>query len=339
MKYTRLESQIQRHHVGSRSASHKKDKKRGDERRSIRYIAVDAEIHPVRQNYPGIYGIELMCDDQNSWSVCNHPDDLGAHLDREVKARSVFHDLTSRHGRPERVKRRDKCPLKNNTISFHPAVCTAIIAAINKGEDAELIVRRILAKFLISVGQLFAGIRHIIACAFHADTGTLHVDIVTSRQNHAGERIGKHGLDLAGPWTVGVWRQLECGANINPQKRLKYDAGMANFHRRHGVDAVPFDIRLAAACDKAAAAVLGDALRPHLIAYAASVPEREHVNALATLAELDAARQQVMASLRLADPGAQLYSDRTAIRKPIPQPVAPQPLVREYLDVPYQALF
>ena len=215
---------------------------------------------------------------------------------QEAKDRTTYQSWTSRHGRPELVTRRASSPIQIHTVVWHPAVSDWIADQVAKGLDPKPALREMLARYLPVMEQLFAGQRHLLALAVHTDTDDPHLDIVVSRQGPKG-RIGRAGLRAVGPWIVGVDRQLRAGAQVSPEKLAQYQRAKANFTRRYGEGAKPFDIVLTRAFDAAAEAVLGGQLPPYLAAYAAHVPELERAHLAAALAELDEARAQLMAAL------------------------------------------
>ena len=298
MNYTRIRTETQALHVGSRSASHERDKAKGDARRKYKFFSVETEERPSpTRDFKGLTGVEGIADPMTGrWTLCKDKDELGKHLVRESVARSRYKALTTRRGQPEMMTRIDPNPLTVHTASFHPAHCDLIADLIALGMDGQNIVHRIFAKYLSRAVLLFVDRRFVLGGALHVDTDDIHADLVVSR-NGPDYRLGKAGLGLVGSWCVAVDRQLRAGAKINAQKRAQFDRSMANFRRREGADAIPLDIQLARTMDAAAGEVLGDKATPYVTRYAASVPELERKHTLAALRELDAAREKLMASL------------------------------------------
>ena len=306
MKLTRIKTETQARHVGSRSASHKRDKAQGDARRECMFVAVETETRPSRERtFPGATGLEAIRDPETGlWSVCEDPNDLGDYLVKESAARAHFHAMTRRHGHPETMSRHDPNPLTVHTTSWHPAVSDMLSDLLARGAGCE-IHKKIFAKWAARVPALFAGKRYLLAVALHLDTGDGHMDTVVAR-NGPGGRIGKSGLGLVGSWCVAVDRQLRSGTTINCQKRSQFDRSIANFHRREGAEAIPFDIQLARLMDTVCDEVLGADLAPYVQRYAQEIPKLERAHTLAALRELDAARAKLIEGLGSAAPGTLL---------------------------------
>lgn len=311
MKYTRIRTETQALHVGSRSASHERDKAKGDARRQYKFLAVETETRPSRErSFPRVTGVEAIHNlETGRWSLCKGPDDLGTHLVRESASRARYQAWTKRNGHPELMSRVDPAPLSVHTTSLHPAACDLIADILVGDQGGQDLPQRIFAKFVDRARHLFTDRRYLIGAALHADTDDLHIDLVTARNGHAG-RLGKAGLGLVGSWCVAVDRQLRAGAKINALKKAQFDRSLANFRRREGADAIPLDILLARTMDAVSAEVLGDQLQPYIARYAQVVPRLEREHTVAALRELDAARQKLIASLAPGESDPLLLQNR-----------------------------
>ncbi|MDX2186148.1 MAG: hypothetical protein SFV32_04375 [Opitutaceae bacterium] len=142
--------------------------------------------------------------------------------------------------------------------------------------------------------SLLSGKRHLLGYSFHADTDDLHFDLVVSRQDGQGGRIGDPGLHLAGPWTVGVDRQLRAGAQIGADKVRNFESNVAKFRARYGAEAIPLDVALARALDVGAEEAIGDDLAPFKSTYALGVPAQERAHQQAALQALDDAKRKLL---------------------------------------------
>ncbi len=313
MKHTKLRTKSQLLHVDSSTTSHKRDKAAGDKRRSVQFVAVGAADRPSpERTFPGVTGIEVIYDESTRrWSVCGSKGEFGAHLVGESAARARFYAPTRRKGVVEIMARLDPNPLTNHTVSFHPAQSDLIADLTARGEGQDL-PRKVMAQFIKRAMPLFAGRRYVIGAALHVDTSDLHVDVTVARNGRNG-RLGDAGLGMTGPWMAAVDRQIAC-AKINNEKRSLYERAMANFQRREGAGAIPFDILLARAFDEAAASVLGSQLQPYVDRYAASVPNLEREQLLATLREVEAVRGKLLHTLT--------EIDRALLTHPLPAPAS-----------------
>jgi hypothetical protein len=314
MKFTRIRTETQARHVGSRSKTHAVDKARGEARRERTYISVPAEPRPSpERTFKGVAGAEAILDPETgTWRVCKDKEELGDYLVAQSARLSRYQAWTSRHGRRELMARRDPSPLTVHTVSWHPAVSQMIADLLARGEGRDL-PNRIFARWGARVPRIFEGKRRVVAIAMHLDSGDGHIDNVVTR-NCGDGRIGSAGLGLVGPYMVAVDRQVRGHAVISATKRARYDRAMANFERREGPGNIPFDVQLARIMDQICDEVLGPAVGPYVDAYIASVPAFERAHALAKLREVDAARDKLLQEI-----GA--YSGETEVAKiPVLQP-------------------
>ncbi len=297
MKFTRTKTRRQREHSGSRSRTHREDQAAGEVRRQFRTFSVPASPSPSpKRDFGDLEGFELIRCEGGTWRRCEDPEEFGAFLNAEARARTSYKAVVSRHGHPESITRHDPTPIHIHTVVWHPAVSDWVAAEIKAGGDPKPAMREMLRRYIPSILKQFKGCRHVLGLAVHI-TDDPHLDICVSRQGPNG-RIGRAGLHHAGPWLVGVDRQLRAGATVNPRKRHQYDRAMANFGRRYGIDAVPFDFALTRAFDHVAGTVLGDQLQPFMTAFADRVPAIERAHARAALLELERAREVILEDIR-----------------------------------------
>lgn len=314
MKFTRIRTETQARHVGSRSKTHEVDKARGEARRERTYISVPAEPRPSpERTFEGVSGAEAILDpDTGKWRICRDREELGDYLVAQSARLSRYQAWTSRHGQRELMTRRDLNPLTVHTVSWHPAVSQMISDLLARGEGRDL-PNRIFLRWMFQTPSLFAGQRRVVATSMHLDTDDGHIDTVVTR-NGVNGRIGTAGLGLVGPYCVAVDRQLRGHAKIGATKRARFERAMANFERREGPNSIPFDIQLARMMDQICDEVLGPAVGPYVDAYIGSVPTMERAHAMAALREIDAARVKLLQEI-----GA--YSGETEVSKiPVLQP-------------------
>lgn len=290
MKFTHARTVRQLLHIGSRSATHIQDKQNGEKRRRTRFVPVKRSESPSpSRTFEGLLGFEAIHNQSGSWTECQDPNQLGRYLCRQRKLRRRYRAQGQRRGRPALITRYIKAPIKVHTVSAHPAVSDYFARAIAAGDDVEHTFRAVVRRFVSNAKAMFEGRRYLLAIAAHTDTSDLHVDLVVSTNCPEGGKLAG-GLGQVGPWCVAVDRQISSRAQINPRKLAQYKRSVANFRHRHGEDAKPFDVQLARAFDEAACAILGEQLRPHIEAYAASVPQLERAHAKAGLEEIDRLR-------------------------------------------------
>jgi hypothetical protein len=301
--FTRARTAKQQAHTASRSASHKKDKREGEARRQTRFIAVKAAEHPrKKRNFAGIEGHEYKFDGA-IWTNCEDPEEYEKYSVEQARFRSTYIDSTTRHGRPIQMVRRVATPTEIITTNCSPWFCDWVEAQIAAGRDPRLQIDTLEKYFIYEALPIFQGQRFVLGRSLHADTDNLHFDLLVSRQDGFGGRIGKSGLMLGGAWLVATERQLRSGAKIAAYKMERVEKDMANFKFRYPE---PFqeqlDIRLSRILDEGADGMLGRELLPFKKAYAASVPEIERQHALAELAVLKAAEANVHARIEAKAP-------------------------------------
>jgi hypothetical protein len=192
------------------------------------------------------------------------------------------------------MKRHVASPVEVQTTTCPPWLSDWIAHVIAQGRDPRPKLAAIRNAWIPAALLLIKGERHVLGYAFHCDTDDPHFDLCWSRQDGVGGRIGHPGLQRAGPWCVGVDRQVRVGANINAEKRGQLRSSVANFRRRYGMAAIPLDVALARVLDAAADSVLGTELQPFREAYAERVPELERLHALAQLRVIEAAREKLL---------------------------------------------
>jgi hypothetical protein len=249
----------------------------------------------------GLTGHEYILD-ENGWRLCENPEEFSDFIEVESRRRSWFHQFTTRKGRPATMRRKTPTSLEVITTTFPPWLSDWTLASLRAGKDPRQKLGAITSRWLTLAIDLIGGERHLLGEAFHADTSDPHFDLIASRQDGLGGRIGGAGLGLAGPWTVGVDRQIRAGASIGRDKRRRFSRNCQKFQEREGPGATPLDLLLARSLDDAAAEVLGEELAPFISAYAASVPRLEREHRRAALDALDRARRMVLGQDRDAEP-------------------------------------
>lgn len=291
--HARPKTKRQLRHPASRSKSHRLDKQQGEARQETAWFGVEAPNRPSPQrNFGPLQGHEYRHDGK-TWQRCAEPEEFADFIEEEAKRRSWFMNRTSRKGVPVDMKRRVQ-PLDILTTTFAPWLSDWTAAEIAVGRDPRPKLAGIRNGWLQMAAPLLAGKRYLLGYAFHADTADLHFDLVLSRQDGAGGRIGETGLGLVGPWCCGCDRQIRAGATIHAEKRNQLQRSVANFRHRYGAEAKPLDVTLARALDTAADTVLGEELRPYREAYAQRVPELERQHAAAQLEVVETAREKLL---------------------------------------------
>jgi len=294
--FSRPRSRRQLRHPGARSASHQADKAAAEARRELTPVFVPAARLPSPER-PftdlGLLGHEFLLEG-DEWRKCADPEDFSDSLESRAKALAWFYQQTTRRGKPARMRRKTPTPIEIVTVTFPPWLSDWALARLRSGDDPRASLAAIRTEWLEATMTVMAGKRHLIGYAFHSDTSDLHFDLVVSRQDGEGGRIGDAGLGLAGPWTVGVDRQLRADASIASDKKRRFAHNIAKFRERKGAEAIPLDVLLARALDNAAANVLGEELTPFIKTYAASVPRLEREHRKAALEVLDRARRRVL---------------------------------------------
>jgi hypothetical protein len=302
--HSRPKTRRQLRHPASRSKSHQRDKREGEARRKTAWLGVKAPPRPSpRRSFPGLDGHEYRFDGQR-WHRCHGPEEFADYLEEEARRRSYYMSRTTRKGVAVDMKRPVATPLEIQTTTLPPWVSDWLAAEIAAGRDPRPQLIGIRNRWLAAAQRALDGQRHVLGYAWHVDTDDPHLDLVLSRQDGRGGRIGETGLGLVGPWLVGCDRQQRAGAKINADKQRQVKRSIANFRHRYGEKAKPLDITLARALDAAAEEVIGPALRPYREAYAARVPELERQHAEAQLSALQAAEKKLRE--RVAPPAPEI---------------------------------
>ncbi len=313
--YIRLITSRQRHHVGARSKDHAIDKKAAEERRDLVVVPFRPPLSPSPNRNLSLKSFEFRRGVNGEWIQCTDREEFGRYLDAEAAARAAFIRKTSRKGKPILMKTLAGTPIEDLVVNWSPWQSDWAERGFVKGSRGALLAKIQIA-WLNEVLRTLDGKRHVLGFAFHADTDDPHFDVPLSRQDGRGGRIGKPGLGLAGPWTVGVDRQLRAGAAISELKRSQFAANMENFRRRYGADAVPLDVALARALDRVAREIIGPSLDVWMKRYAALVPDREAAYHRAALERIDFCRAELMRrNAHLAEPPSS-PSDKYSGRKP-----------------------
>jgi hypothetical protein len=151
------------------------------------------------------------------------------------------------------------------------------------------------------VAEMVSHQRHWIGVSCHTDTSDLHVDLLLSRYDGKGGKIGKPGLQLSGPWVVGVDRQLRAGAAIASYKRRQFRANLSKHQQRYGDDAVPLDVALSRALDECAEMEMPELAR-YRADYARRVPELEHAHLKQRAENARRAAERLESLARAAEP-------------------------------------
>lgn len=294
----RLVTSRQIDHVDSSTPGHRLDKIQGEKRREIAYLAVPSGQHPSPKRDFGSLAGHAYTRDQatGEWNRCQENGEFARYLKEMAKVRSCYYDDVTRKGVPSRMKRRDKAPLRDQITTFEPGLSDWVAHEVAEGRDPSPKLALIRNRWLKAAERLFEGKAFIVGYAFHADTDDLHFDLITTRHDGKGGRIGKSGQNLVGPWCVAVDRQIRSGATISATKRSQYSRSVANFRHRYGAETKPLDISLARALDDAGESTLGPELLQFRAAYAARVPELEKQHQAAREAILSAAWEKLHGS-------------------------------------------
>lgn len=322
--YSKPKTKRQLRHPGSRTRSHELDRKEGERRRETEWIGVRAPERPTpRRSFAPLAGHEYTFNGQQ-WKRCDGPEEFGDYLERMAKERNWFLGATVRKGTPVAMKR-PALPIEIFTTTFSPWLANWTAAELAANRDPRPQLAKIRNTWLTEAQRTFADKRHILGFAFHCDSAAApHFDLVLTRQDGNGGRIGEAGLRLTGPWTIGVSRQLSAGAQINSEKRGQLRRAVANFHHRYGKGVVPLDVAMARSLDAAADTVLGADIVPFRGAYAARVPELEREHGAAKLASLEAAREKLLKQISTG-PDVQKLSEGLRVPEtdfPSPSPSA-----------------
>ena len=292
--YSRPRTKRQFRHPSSRSKSHRLDKQEGEVRQRTVWVGMDAPERPCpKRTFPGLQGHEYTYDG-TQWRRCEGPEEFADYIEAQAEFRSSYKKRTTRKGVEVEMKRPVATPIEVLTTTCSPWLSQWTAAEIAASRDPRPSLAAIRNEWLQSTQKSLAGQRYLLGYAFHADTDDLHFDLIYSRQDGKGGRIGKAGLGLVGPWCTAVDRQTRAGADISGQKRDQLRRSAANFRHRSGEDAIPLDVTLARSLDAATETVLGAVIVPFKAAYAANVPllERQHIEA--KLASMEAVRERLL---------------------------------------------
>lgn len=289
--YRRLNTKRKRRHVDARSIDHDKDKREADARKGIFVVRPSED---ARRNKPtwlslGVKSSERIHRD-GKVTECEGPEDFADYIDAEELTRNYAIVPRMKRGKLTTVRlTAGETPLEGVIVSFAPWVQSCIEDKATAGEDPNAVVLKIWALFVSYAKAMFVGDqeRFFLGEAIHADTSSLHGDLVVSRFEN-GKRVGKHGLKTGGPGMVGCDRQLRAGAKISASKQVRYDRDVRGHFKRHGRDSRPFDVQLARLLDFASETILGPELVRYRAAYAASVPALEKQAIEMVLADMEA---------------------------------------------------
>lgn len=290
--YIRAITSRQLRHTASRCRSHRDDARANAARPECVSVPLPQPAPPpLTFEDLGLMGHEYKCEGRD-WVRCVDAEEFADYVQQLGQSRNWFHDTTTRHGRPCRMLRRVGTPVEIHTTTFSPWLNAWIRAELQAGRDPRPTLAEIRNRWLAFVTTRFAGVRHVLGYSLHADTGNLHFDLVLTRQDGRGGRIGPTALRLVGPWACGTARQRDVGATISAEKSRRLGVMITRFRARYGAAAVPLDVELNRALDAAADAVLGDQLAPFKREYAASVPALEQMHAAAIRSAADALREK-----------------------------------------------
>lgn len=320
--HSKPKTRSQLRHPASRSKSHQRDKREGEARQKTAWIGVEAPCHPSpERSFGPLQGHEYI-HENGQWQRCTDPEAFANYLEGEARRRGWFMDTTQRKGVPVAMKRTVAAPLDILTVTFPPWLSDWTAEEIAAQRDPRPKLAAARNHWLAGVQTLLTGMRHLLGFACHMDTDDPHFDLALSRQDGAGGRIGEAGLGLAGPWTVGVDRQLRAHAEIDPDKRRQMQRNVAKYRQRYGQEAIPLDVALARAFDAAAVETIGPELLRFREAYAARVPELERQHTLAKLAALQAAEGKLRENLA-PEPTAPAPEPEPERAMPEPEPNFP----------------
>jgi hypothetical protein len=303
--YTRARTKAQHRHPGSRSLSHLRDKKQAEARKGVIYIAItDPEEEEI---LPALDALKLKGSERivrgDADIECDHPEQLSDYIEVMAEDCGWFYQHRKKRGKMVWVQREDPNPILVLTITAAPWLNIWIRDQLAAGKDVQGILNELWARFRVRAKDILKGDRerYFLGDAIHCDTRGFHGDLVLTRQVD-GQRVGKAGLDLSGPWLVGCDRQLRVGATVSQLKKGWFDRSVQSHFRRHGRNSKPCDVLLARAFDRVAEEMVGPALASYKTTYAAGVPAQELRNAEATLARIDATRAKVASALSALKP-------------------------------------
>jgi len=290
--FTKARTRRQQRHTDSLSKSHMEDKRAAESRRNVEWIAIPAPQYPGKKRdfqQLGLTGHAYKhCN--GKWIRCEKPEEYADYIQIQSKKRDTYLDHTTRKGIPVTMKRRVKAPIEILVVPFAPYLTEYVHDELMAGRDPRPYLVQIRNLWLKGALKLFLAKRDIVGYSLHADTNWLHFDLALCRQDLGGHRIGKSGLMLAGPWNVGVDRQIRCGAKIASDKKVLFGGNVRRFRARYGAEAKPTDVILARMLDSAADEVLGPRIQRHKLAYANSVPQLEAMHRAAQLDRINSAK-------------------------------------------------
>lgn len=297
MSYKRLKSKRAKRHPGARGKTHMLDKLAFESRQTIAYMPVPMTPGPSpKRDLSRLQSWECCRKDSPKWVRCEGPEELGDFIEAESKRRNWFIDDVKRNGKLTKMRRRVAVPISDLIVTFAPWVSEYLNRELDENRDPRPQLRRAVIRWMGSVDSIFAGKRHWIATAAHMDSDDGHIDVILSRTDGMGGRIGPPGLSLSGPWTTGVHRQIKAGAEIAPEKMQRFKANMATHEARYGKGSVPLDIALVDAMDEAFAIEM-PGVKPFMEAYARNVPNLERQHRTAALANARAKAEALESSL------------------------------------------
>lgn len=233
--YTRAKTRRQQRHPASRSRSHKADKAGAERRKAVEFLPIPAPQYSVAGptfEQLGMSGYELIYDGFR-WHGCADPEAFGDYLEAESRRRNWFFDVVKRGEKRARMRRKTATPIEVLTTPFCPGMRAWCAAELERGADPRWHLSAVRNRWLQTVVPMLESQRFLLGMACHYDTPTPHVEVICSRQSGVGERIGRAGLGLVGPWVVSVDRQLRFGAAISEIKRERLAKDFANFGYRY----------------------------------------------------------------------------------------------------------
>lgn len=287
-------SKRQQAHTSPRSKVHKLDRELGKLRRQAEWSAYEAPTYPSpTRDFGNLQSQEFKYRD-GELIPCDDPEDYANYAMSEAVKHSWYKKETVRKGVPVMMKRTAGTPVEIVTTTAEPALSDFIAAQVSAGRDPSSIVDKIQFRWLFRVLPRVSSNRKMLGMSRHADTDDLHWDLLLSRQDGIGGRVGETALRLTGPWATATDRQVRCGAKISSDKKQKLAMSVANFRARYGANEVPFDVFLARSLDDATTEVLGNLITPYREAYARRVPDLERAHTKAKLDALERAHKRVL---------------------------------------------
>lgn len=214
--------------IGSRCTSHERDKLQSERRRETSWISVELKPSPSpTRSFPGLEGHEYRFDGAQ-WCRCEGKEEFADFLESESKRRGFYRKRTRRNGVAVEMRRSVKAPLEILTTTFAPWLSDWTSRELCLGRNPRPSLAAIRNGWLKDASYSLRGQRHVLGYALHADTDDLHFDLVVSRQDGFGGRIGQRGLRLCGPWLTAVDRH-----SPRPRAaRARLPSDHANLHPR-----------------------------------------------------------------------------------------------------------